>query len=48
MVEFLMSEHAKGNYPIEDLVTFYPMRDFAQAIEDSKKGKTLKAVLRWD
>ena len=42
-----MDQHAKGNYPIEELVTFYDMKDFERAIDDTKKGKTLKAVLKW-
>lgn len=42
-----MEQHAKGSYPIEELVTFYPVKDFAQAIKDTKEGKALKAILRW-
>ena len=39
--------HAKGQLPLEELVTFYDMTDFDKAIEDAKTGKTLKAVLKW-
>ncbi|TQS33836.1 hypothetical protein Golomagni_05806, partial [Golovinomyces magnicellulatus] len=48
MVEFLMSEHAKGNYPIEKLITYYPIKDFDKAVEDAHSGVTLKPVLKWD
>ncbi|KAK7417106.1 hypothetical protein QQZ08_011765 [Neonectria magnoliae] len=47
LIPFLMKEHAKGNYPIENLITVYDMKDFNQAVKDAKSGKTLKAVLRW-
>ncbi|KAK7419073.1 hypothetical protein QQX98_003575 [Neonectria punicea] len=47
LIPYLMKEHAKGNYPIENLITVYDMKDFDQAIKDTKSGKTLKAVLRW-
>ena len=39
--------HAQGKLPLEELVAFYDMKDFEQALEDSKTGKTLKAVLKW-
>lgn len=48
MLPFLMSEHAKGNYPIEKLITYYPIKDFNKAVQDTHSGTTLKAVLKWD
>ncbi|KAM5385337.1 hypothetical protein ACJZ2D_000978 [Fusarium nematophilum] len=45
LIPFLMEEHAKGNYQIEKLVTYYDMKDFEQAISDTKSGKALKARL---
>jgi Zn-dependent alcohol dehydrogenase len=42
-----MDLHAKGELPLEKLVTVYDVKDFEQAIQDSKSGKALKAVLRW-
>ncbi|KAH6889630.1 alcohol dehydrogenase [Thelonectria olida] len=47
LIPYLMQEHAKGNYPIENIVTFYDIKDYEQAIKDTKDGKTLKAVLKW-
>lgn len=46
-IPYLMEEYAKGNYPIDELVKVYDMKDFNQAIEDSKNGVCLKAVLKW-
>lgn len=42
-----MEEHANGNYPLEKLITFYDFEDYQKAIEDSKRGVALKAVLTW-
>lgn len=42
-----MDEHAKGNYPIDQLVKVYSVADVDKAIEDSKNGVCLKAVLKW-
>lgn len=42
-----MDQHAKGNYPIEELVTIYDVKDFDKAIKDTKEGRALKAVLKW-
>ena len=42
-----MDMHAKGELPLEELVTYYDMTDFERAMKDSKSGKTLKAVLKW-
>ena len=47
LIPYLVEQHAKGNYPIEELVSYYPVKDFEQAIKDTKEGKALKAVLRW-
>lgn len=40
--------HANGQLPLEELVTFYDMKEYEKAIEDSKTGKALKAVLKWE
>lgn len=42
-----MEEHEKGNYPLEEIITFYDIKDYEQAIKDAKEGATLKAVLKW-
>lgn len=39
--------HARGELPLEDLVKVYDVTDFEKALEDSKSGRTLKAVLKW-
>ncbi|KAG5927554.1 hypothetical protein E4U42_002103 [Claviceps africana] len=47
MIPFLMEEYAKGNYPIDKLVSFYDFNDFQTAMDDTKQGTALKAVLVW-
>ncbi|CEJ89833.1 Putative Alcohol dehydrogenase [[Torrubiella] hemipterigena] len=47
LIAFLIDQHAKGNYPIEELVTTYDVKDFDKAIKDTKEGRALKAVLKW-
>lgn len=42
-----MEEQGKGNYPLGKLVTYYNFKDYQKAIDDTKKGTTLKAVLVW-
>lgn len=33
---------------MEEFIKFYDVKEYAQAIEDSKSGKVIKAVLKWD
>ncbi|KAG5934356.1 hypothetical protein E4U53_000708, partial [Claviceps sorghi] len=47
MIPFLMGEYAKGNYPLDKIVSFYDFNDFQAALDDTKRGATLKAVLVW-
>ncbi|KAG6000108.1 hypothetical protein E4U54_001559 [Claviceps lovelessii] len=47
IIPFLVKEHAKGNFPIDKLVSFYDFNDFQRAIDDAKRGAVLKAVLVW-
>ncbi|PWY92193.1 alcohol dehydrogenase [Aspergillus heteromorphus CBS 117.55] len=47
ILPYLIEQHAQGNYPIEELITTYPIEQYGQAISDMKSGKTLKAVLLW-
>ncbi|KAF5604283.1 alcohol dehydrogenase [Fusarium pseudocircinatum] len=47
LIPFLIEQHAQGKYPIEKLITYYDVKDFEQAISDTKSGKALKAVLKW-
>lgn len=36
-----------GCFPIEQLVKFYPVRDFSKAVKDMEDGVTIKPVLIW-
>ncbi|KAG5980348.1 hypothetical protein E4U55_004126 [Claviceps digitariae] len=47
MLPFLMDQHAKGNFPIDKLVSFYDFNDFQRALDDAARGTALKAVLVW-
>lgn len=42
----LINLYKKGLFPFDKLITFYDFDQINQAIEDSEKGVTLKAVLR--
>ncbi|KAI9367697.1 chaperonin 10-like protein [Aspergillus egyptiacus] len=47
-VPYLMEQHAQGRFPLEEMITYYPVKDFEKALKDLKEGKTVKAVLVWD
>ncbi|PYH92652.1 alcohol dehydrogenase [Aspergillus ellipticus CBS 707.79] len=47
ILPYLIEQHNQGNYPIEELITTYPVEKYDEAISDMKSGKTLKAVLLW-
>ncbi|KAK4209440.1 putative alcohol dehydrogenase [Rhypophila decipiens] len=47
-IPFLIEKHAKGEFPMEEFIQFYDVKEYEQAIEDSKSGKVIKAVLKWD
>lgn len=47
IIPYLMEEYAKGNYPVDRLVRFYDFQDFQKAVDDTKRGVALKAVLVW-
>jgi Zn-dependent alcohol dehydrogenase len=47
MIAYLIDQHVAGNYTIEKLVTFYNMKDHANAVEDTKEGRAINAVSRW-
>jgi len=42
----LISLYKQGLFPFDKLIKFYDLQDINQAVEDSEKGVTLKAVLR--
>jgi len=35
----------QGKFPFDELLTFYPFADLHRAIEETKAGKIIKAVL---
>ena len=38
---------AKGRFPIDKLVTYYPFEDINRAVEDSLSGRVVKPILRF-
>lgn len=42
-----MEAHASGQFPMEEFIQYYDYKDYEQAIEDTKSGKAIKAVLKW-
>ena len=47
MAIYLIDQHGRGQYPLEKIITTYPVKDFETALKDTKDGKTIKAVLKW-
>ncbi|KFH45674.1 Aryl-alcohol dehydrogenase-like protein [Hapsidospora chrysogenum ATCC 11550] len=47
-IPYLIEMHRQGKLPLEELVTFYSVKDYEKALEDSKTGAALKAVMKWD
>ncbi len=43
----LIELYRQGRFPFDRMITFYPFDQINKAVEDSEKGKTLKAVLRF-
>lgn len=37
--------YRQGRFPLEQLITFYPLEDIDQAVRDSESGEVVKAVL---
>lgn len=42
----LIEMYKKGIFPFDKLIKFYDLNDINQAVEDSEKGTTLKAIIR--
>jgi aryl-alcohol dehydrogenase len=42
----LVELYKQGRFPFDKLLTFYPMDKINEAVEDTEKGKALKAVLK--
>lgn len=42
----LIEMYRKGDFPFDRLVRFYDFDEINQAVEDTRAGQTIKAVLR--
>lgn len=42
----LIDLYRQGRFPFDKLIQFYDFKDINQAVEDSERGRTVKAVLR--
>lgn len=47
-IPMLLEANAEGKFPYERLIKTYPVKEFAQAMEDMESGKVIKPVLLWD
>lgn len=45
-IPLLVDLHAKGLFPFDKMVRFYPFEQLNTAIEDSETGKTIKPIVR--
>jgi Zn-dependent alcohol dehydrogenase len=48
MIPFLIEQHRKGLFPLQKIVSFYSVDNYAQAFQDMRDGRVIKAVLKWD
>lgn len=46
LIPQLISLYKAGMFPFDKLIKYYDLKDINQAVEDSEKGITLKAILR--
>ncbi|KAK4175494.1 putative alcohol dehydrogenase [Triangularia setosa] len=46
-VPYLIEQHQKGLFPLDRFIKYYDFQDYEKAIEDSKTGNAIKAVLKW-
>ncbi|WP_176596787.1 MULTISPECIES: NAD(P)-dependent alcohol dehydrogenase [Sphingobium] len=46
-IERILGHFAKGEFPFDRLIKFYPYAEFEQAIADSVSGAVIKPVIRW-
>ena len=42
----LVALFKQGRFPLDKLITFYPLEDIEQAVHDSEEGRVVKAVLQ--
>ncbi|KAJ9609595.1 hypothetical protein H2200_005922 [Cladophialophora chaetospira] len=47
MLPYLMEQQQAGNFPLEEIVSYYDVKEHAKAFEDSRSGKAIKAVVCW-
>lgn len=47
MIPYLVEQQRAGNFPLEEIVSYYDVKDHLKAFEDSRTGKAIKAVLCW-
>jgi aryl-alcohol dehydrogenase len=46
LIPQLIDLHKKGLFPFEKLITFYELKDINEAVNDTEKGITIKAVIK--
>lgn len=47
MIPYLIEQTKQGKFPVQKLITFYPVEHYHEAFQDLKHGRAIKAVLRW-
>jgi aryl-alcohol dehydrogenase len=45
-IPLLVDHIVAGRFPVDKMITFYPLKDINRAAEESTSGKTIKPVLR--
>jgi Zn-dependent alcohol dehydrogenase len=48
MLPYLIEQHANANFPLDEIVSFYPVKDYGTPFKEIKDGEELKAVLFWN
>jgi Zn-dependent alcohol dehydrogenase len=43
----MLNWYREGRFPVNKIVSFYPVEDFEQAITDMRKGSAIKPILLW-
>lgn len=47
MIPYLIEQTKQGKFPMQKLITFYPVEQYREAFQDLKQGRAIKGVLRW-
>lgn len=45
MIPFLIEQHQKGTFPLENIIKTYKFEDVELALQEMKSGKVIKPVL---